>query len=228
LKFGYAEDLSTESGISSLPSGLILNNNYITGIPKNIYPLYTKFYVRYSKYPIISGIVDCENNIILETSFTEDLPYINGIGVVSYHIETKQQEMPEFYTPEVPYIVSSDCDNYSAYGWLYNAENILGDINETYNSYKDSPISSFIINNVEGIASGFAVIPITCEYTGVYGTLSGILSYNLNEMSMTNNICHGYLVGNLYYPDSNRLINVDAYCTGRITDFVLEQLIHIF
>lgn len=198
-----------------LPSGLIFDGNIISGIPTDNYPLSTKFYVNYLDYSNVSAEIICANNILVDASFADDLPYINGIGVVSYHIETKQQEMPEFYTPEVPYIVSGEYDNFSAYGWLYNAENIIADINEYYPENKYSPISSFQRDKENKLYYKSVMIPVTCNYTGVSGILSGTLEYN----SGTHNdyICYGYMSGYLCHINNmNKQILVDAYCTGKM------------
>jgi hypothetical protein len=201
---------------SVLPSGLTFFDNYITGIPESQYPLSTAFVAYYTDFPEVTHEIICNNNIIVGTSFAEDLPYINGIGVVAYRIETKQQETPEFYTPEFPYIVESISANYSGYGWLYNTENILADINESYLSQSVSPISSF--NRRSGLLSGLyyysTEIPITCEYSGVSGVLSGTLEYNSNSGAK---ICYGYMSGYLcHLNDLNKRILVDAYCTGQV------------
>lgn len=196
---------------SVLPSGLTFHNNYITGIPKSQYPLSTAFLAYYTDFPEVTHEIICNNNIIIGTSFAENLPYINGIGVVSYRIETKQQETPEFYTPEVPYIVESISANYSGYGWLYNTENILADINASY-SQSISPISSF--NRLSELYYYSTEIPITCEYSGVSGVLSGTLEYN---PTAGDKICHGYMSGYLCrFNDLNTRILVDAYCTGEV------------
>lgn len=202
-----------------LPSGLIFDGNTIYGIPTDNYPLSTKFYANYLDYSNVSAEIICANNILVDASFADDLPYINGIGVVSYHIETKQQEMPEFYTPEVPYIVSGivsgEYDNFSAYGWLYNTENIIADINEYYPENKYSPISSFQRDKENNLYYKSVMIPVTCQYTGVSGILSGTLEYN----SETHNdyICYGYMSGYLCHINNmNKQILVDAYCTGKM------------
>jgi hypothetical protein len=205
-----------------LPSGLIFDGNTISGIPTDNYPLSTTFYANYSNYPNISAEIICTNNILVGTSFADDLQYINGIGVVSYHIETKQQEMPEFYTPAVPYIVSGivsgETDNFSAYGWLYNTENILADINESYSNIEDSPISAFQRDkdaNNKILYYKSVMIPVTCNYTGVSGILSGTLEYNSGTHD--DYICYGYMSGYLCHINNmNKQILVDAYCTGKM------------
>lgn len=201
-----------------LPSGLIFDGKTIYGIPTDNYPLSTKFYANYLDYSNVSAEIICTNNILVDASFADDLQYINGIGVVSYHIETKQQEMPEFYTPEVPYIVSGESDNFSGYGWLYNTENILADINEDYSESRYSPISSFQRNkDTDGNIFYYSsvMIPITCNYTGVSGILSGTLEYN--SVTHKDYICYGYMSGYLCHINNmNKQILVDAYCTGKM------------
>lgn len=45
------------------------------------------------------GVFVCKNEISIDTLLSEELPYINGVGVLSYDINTKNKKVSEFYVP---------------------------------------------------------------------------------------------------------------------------------
>ena len=38
-------------------------------------------------------------------SYLDNIPFINGIGVLTYNLSNKTPELPEFYQPEIPDLV---------------------------------------------------------------------------------------------------------------------------
>lgn len=130
-----------------LPSGLILVNNEIHGIPIDIYPKQTKIGVYSTDNQEISGIITIHNKINIEFNQNYDLPYINGIGVLSYNIETYQIEPSEFYVPLVPNLVSSQVDvAFEGFGWLYGVEDVLADIFMQWTA-ENSLINNFVLSD---------------------------------------------------------------------------------
>ena len=95
-------------------------------------------------------------------------PYINGIGVLSYNIQTKQKNPPEFYQVDEPIIEYSDDDFFTANGWVYGYENIYASV-QTVSVDNES---SKILTEEGSILTGQIHCPLYINYADYTGALS--------------------------------------------------------
>jgi hypothetical protein len=133
-------------------------------------------------------------------------PYINGIGVLSYNIQTKQKNPPEFYQVDEPMIEYSDDDFFTANGWVYGYENIYGSVQTV--STTDG-FSKTLTENTKNpdILVGTIFCPLYVNFSDYAGALSGDVIGDPIKLTFTGN-----LPGTLLNLKTNTVILMQRIC----------------
>lgn len=126
---------------------------------------------------------------------SEELPYINGICVLTYNIENINNiNLPEYYSViNPPLVEKSEANPFTAYGWLLGGTDIVGTIStisglpSTY-----SPPEPWLYGNNGTLVSGECACNFETPFSSVSGTVQGIVQGNL-KTKLVSGVLAGFL-----------------------------------